>query len=148
MKKIWSIDSDLTLGCYATSRISCFPAPLLADMSENIEIGYPIVAAKLQHDGFGVSGWGMLVAVILGAYTIWLSVVANRMINIPIAMEEEVPDRKKRIEVFVKDTRRLFMDSYNKVRGFVWVVDKCFEADSKISSSRIKSLESQRQKVI
>lgn len=115
VKKVWPIDSDPTPGCYDTPRIPRSLAPTVADMSENIEIGYPIVAAKLQQDGFGVSAWGVLVAVILGAYTIWLSVVANRMINIPIAMQEEVPDRKKRIDIFIKDTRRLFMDSYNKV---------------------------------
>lgn len=85
-------------------------------MSETLEIYPPVVVAKLQQDGLNVSVWGVLCAVLLGAYSIWLIVVADRMIKLPIAMEEEVPDRKARIDIFIKDTRRLLIESYKKVR--------------------------------
>lgn len=84
-------------------------------MSETLEIFHPIVAAKLQRDALEVAGWGAISAVIFGMLSVWLFAAGNRMPKLPIAMQEEVPDRKKRIDIFIKDTRRLLINSYNKV---------------------------------
>ncbi|KAK7705394.1 hypothetical protein SLS63_014157 [Diaporthe eres] len=83
-------------------------------MSEKIEVFHPILAAKLEKDVFEVAGWGVLSAVLFGVLSIWAFSIGNRMPKLPIAMKEEVPDRKKRIDIFIKDTRRLLIDSYNK----------------------------------
>lgn len=84
-------------------------------MSEKIEVFIPILAAKLEKDVFEVAGWGVLSAVLFGVLSIWAFSIGDRMPKMPIAMKEEVPDRKKRIDIFIKDTRRLLIDSYNKV---------------------------------
>lgn len=113
-------------------------------MSAKFEIYYPILASKLEQNALAVAGWGMVSAVLFGALFVWSFAVDARMPKLPIAMQEEVPNKKKRIEIFIKDTRRLLIDSYNKV----WC---CFSellgADLTSSSFKIKSLESQPQKV-
>lgn len=113
-------------------------------MSAKFEIYYPILASKLEQNALAVAGWGMLSAVLFGALFVWSFAVDARMPKLPIAMQEEVPNKKKRIDIFIKDTRRLLIDSYNKV----WC---CFSellgADLASSSFKIKSLESQPQKV-
>ena len=84
-------------------------------MSEKLEAFLPVVESKLKQDAFEVPVWGVIVAALLGVYSIWLFTVAERMIKLPIAMQEEVPNRKTRIDIFIKDTRRMLIDSYNKV---------------------------------
>lgn len=84
-------------------------------MTEKIEILPPILAAKLEKDAFEAAGWGVLSAVVFGVLSMWFFAVGDRMPKLPIAMLEEVPNRKKRINIFIKDTRRLLIDSYNKV---------------------------------
>lgn len=84
-------------------------------MSEKFEIYHPVLGAKLPRDAFEVAGWGVLSAVVFGALSIWLFAIGDRMPKLPIAMEDEEPNRKKRIDIFIKDTRRLLIDSYNKV---------------------------------
>lgn len=85
-------------------------------MTEKFDIFDPIVAATLEKDAFEVAGWGVLSAVVFGALSIWFFAIGDRMPKLPIAMLQEVPDRKMRIDIFIKDTRRLLIDSYNKVR--------------------------------
>lgn len=84
-------------------------------MTEQFQVFHPIVAAKLEKDAVEVAGWGVLSAVLFGALSIWLFAIGDRMPKLPIAMLEEVPNRKKRIDIFIKDTRRLLINSYNKV---------------------------------
>lgn len=84
-------------------------------MTEKIEIFPPILSAKLEKDAFEAAGWGVLSAVVFGVLSMWFFAVGDRMPKLPIAMLEEVPNRKKRINIFIKDTRRLLIDSYNKV---------------------------------
>lgn len=84
-------------------------------MSERIEVFHPILAAKLEKDAFEVAGWGVLSAVLFGVFSIWFFAIGDRMPKLPIAMQEEVPNRKKRIDIFIKDTRTLLIDSYKKV---------------------------------
>lgn len=84
-------------------------------MTEKIESFPPILAAKLDKDAFEAAGWGVLSAVVFGVLSMWFFAVGDRMPKLPIAMLEEVPDRKRRINIFIKDTRRLLIDSYNKV---------------------------------
>ncbi|KAH8768968.1 cytochrome P450 [Diaporthe sp. PMI_573] len=89
-------------------------------MSEKLEVLLPVVESKLKQDAFEVPVWGVIVAALLGVYSIWLFTVAERMIKLPIAMQEEVPNRKTRIDIFIKDTRRMLIDSYNKFQGQVY----------------------------
>lgn len=84
-------------------------------MTEKIEIFPPILSEKLEKDAFEAAGWGVLSAVVFGVLSMWFFAVGDRMPKLPIAMLEEVPNRKKRINIFIKDTRRLLIDSYNKV---------------------------------
>ncbi|KAL1847702.1 hypothetical protein Daus18300_013869 [Diaporthe australafricana] len=89
-------------------------------MSAKFEIYYPVVAAKLGQDGLEVAGWSVLSALLFGAWFIWCFAGGEKMPDLPIAMQEEVPDRKKRIDIFIKDTRRLLIDSYNKFQDQVF----------------------------
>lgn len=75
---------------------------------------YPILQATLQQDIVALAGWTLLSAVIsLGFLLTWSSKDFSKL---PIAMREEVPNQQKRIDMFIKDTRKLLIDSYNKVR--------------------------------
>ncbi|RSL52700.1 hypothetical protein CEP51_015013 [Fusarium floridanum] len=89
-------------------------------MSAKFEIYYPILASKLEQNALVVAGWGMVSAVLFGALFVWSFAVDARMPKLPIAMQEEVPNKKKRIEIFIKDTRRLLIDSYNKFQDQVF----------------------------
>ncbi|KAI8664580.1 hypothetical protein NCS55_00967400 [Fusarium keratoplasticum] len=89
-------------------------------MSAKFEIYYPILASKLEQNALAVAGWGMLSAVLFGALFVWSFAVDARMPKLPIAMQEEVPNKKKRIDIFIKDTRRLLIDSYNKFQDQVF----------------------------
>ncbi|EEU36777.1 uncharacterized protein NECHADRAFT_88936 [Fusarium vanettenii 77-13-4] len=89
-------------------------------MSAKFEIYYPILASKLEQNALAVAGWGMVSAVLFGALFVWSFAVDARMPKLPIAMQEEVPNKKKRIEIFIKDTRRLLIDSYNKFQDQVF----------------------------
>lgn len=84
-------------------------------MTEKFEILPPILAGKLEKDAFEAAGWGVLSAVVFGVLSMWFFAVGDRMPKLPIAMLEEVPNRKKRVNIFIRDTRRLLIDSYNKV---------------------------------
>ncbi|KAJ4168508.1 hypothetical protein NW754_010421 [Fusarium falciforme] len=86
-------------------------------MSAKFEIYYPMLASKLEQNALAVAGWGMLGAVLFGALFVWSFAVDARMPKLPIAMQEEVPNKKKRIDIFIKDTRRLLIDSYNKIKS-------------------------------
>ncbi|KAM6530376.1 hypothetical protein FALCPG4_008503 [Fusarium falciforme] len=89
-------------------------------MSAKFEIYYPMLASKLEQNALAVAGWGMLGAVLFGALFVWSFAVDARMPKLPIAMQEEVPNKKKRIDIFIKDTRRLLIDSYNKFQDQVF----------------------------
>lgn len=84
-------------------------------MTEKIEVFPHILTAKLEKDAFQAAEWGVLSAVVFGILSVWFFAVGDRMPKLPIAMLEEVPNRKKRINIFIKDTRRLLIDSYKKV---------------------------------
>lgn len=84
-------------------------------MTEKIEVFPHILTANLKKDAFQAAGWGVLSAVVFGILSVWFFAVGHRMPKLPIAMLGEVPNRKKRINIFIKDTRRLLIDSYNKV---------------------------------
>lgn len=86
-------------------------------MSDIFDIVHPILAAKLENDSLEVAGWGIISAVLFGLLSIWFLSIGDRMPKLPIAMLEEEPNRKKRIDIFIKDTRRLLIESYNKVRA-------------------------------
>jgi hypothetical protein len=89
---------------------------LFVTMSAQFDIYYRIFAAKLEQNALAVVGWGILSAVLFGALFIWSFAIDAGMPKLPIAMQEEVPNRKKRVDLFVKETRRLLIDSYNKVQ--------------------------------
>ncbi|KAG5808973.1 hypothetical protein H9Q74_007788 [Fusarium xylarioides] len=83
-------------------------------MSASFETYYPIVATKLKQNAQAVAGWGVLTAVCFGVFVFWSFTVDAGMPKLPIAMKDELPDRKQRIDMFIKDTRRLLIDSCNK----------------------------------
>lgn len=83
-------------------------------MYASFEAYFPIVVAKFEQDAQALIGWSLLIA-IFGALVIWPFKMEAGMPRLPIAMKEEFPSRKKRIDIFIKDTRRLLIDSCNKV---------------------------------
>ncbi|KAH6952460.1 cytochrome P450 [Ilyonectria sp. MPI-CAGE-AT-0026] len=83
-------------------------------MSTQFAILYHILEARLEQNALAIAGWGILSAVLLGTLVIWSFAVDARMPKLPIAMQEEIPNRKKRIDLFIKDTRRLLIEGYNK----------------------------------
>ncbi|KAF4995334.1 hypothetical protein FDECE_12825 [Fusarium decemcellulare] len=89
-------------------------------MSTQFKAYYPIIAAKLEQNALAVAGWGVLSALLFGALFIWSFAANARMPKLPIAMQQEVPNKKKRIELFIKDTRRLLIDSCNKFQDQVF----------------------------
>ncbi|KAK7425526.1 hypothetical protein QQZ08_007967 [Neonectria magnoliae] len=88
-------------------------------MSAQFDVLFHLFEAKLEQNALAIGGWAILSAVLLGALFIW-SFVDDRMPKLPIAMQEEMPNRKKRIDLFIKDTRRLLIDSYNKFQDQVF----------------------------
>ncbi|KAJ0107532.1 hypothetical protein J7T55_007721 [Diaporthe amygdali] len=113
-------------------------------MSERIEVFHPILAAKLEKDAFEVAGWGVLSAVLFGVLTIWFFAIGDRMPKLPIAMQEEVPNRKKRIDIFIKDTRRLLIDSYKKFQDQVFGITTTEGTNIMIPLELLQGLGSQK----
>ncbi|KAF4964434.1 hypothetical protein FSARC_7620 [Fusarium sarcochroum] len=83
-------------------------------MTSHSDAYYPILAAKLEQNPLAVAGWVALSVALFAAMFIWSFAANVRMPKLPIAMQQEVPNKKKRIELFIKDTRRLLIESYNK----------------------------------
>ncbi|KAK1709703.1 cytochrome P450 [Colletotrichum acutatum] len=83
-------------------------------MSAHFELYYPILRDKLQQNLLAVVGWTILCACAFGVLLLWSFAVEVKMPKLSIALEDEVPDRQERIDIFIKDTRRLFITSYNK----------------------------------
>ena len=84
-------------------------------MSTQFAILYHLLKAKLEQNALAIAGWGILNTVLLGTLFIWSFAVDVQMPKLPIAIQEEIPNRKKRIDLFIKDTRRLLIEGYNKV---------------------------------
>ncbi|KAM5343941.1 hypothetical protein ACJ41O_012478 [Fusarium nematophilum] len=95
-------------------------------MSTRFDILYNIAEAKLQQNAVAMGGWAILSVALFGTLLFWSLMVDARMPKLPIAMQEEVPDRKQRIDIFIKDTRRLLIDSYNKRPDADDQWDSCF----------------------
>lgn len=80
----------------------------------SFDVYFPIVVAEIEQNSQALLRWSLLIA-FFGALVIWPFKMEAGMPKLPIAMKEEFPSRKKRIDIFIKDTRRLLIDSCNKV---------------------------------
>lgn len=89
-------------------------------MSAQFELYYPVLRDKFQQNLLAVAGWTILCACAFGVLLVWSFAVEVRMPKLSIALEDEVPDRQERIDIFIKDTRRLFITSYNKVCSIIF----------------------------
>ncbi|KAK1702235.1 cytochrome P450 [Colletotrichum lupini] len=92
-------------------------------MSAQIGLYYPILSDKFQQNLLAVAGWTILCACAFGVLLLWSFAVEVRMPKLSIALEDEVPDRQERIDIFIKDTRRLFITSYNKFQNRVFGIN-------------------------
>ncbi|KAK1508781.1 hypothetical protein CABS01_08011 [Colletotrichum abscissum] len=92
-------------------------------MSAQIGLYYPILRDKFQQNLLAVAGWTILCACAFGVLLLWSFAVEVRMPKLSIALEDEVPNRQERIDIFIKDTRRLFITSYNKFQNRVFGIN-------------------------
>ncbi|KAJ9144470.1 Cytochrome p450 [Pleurostoma richardsiae] len=82
--------------------------------ASQFDVYYPLLRAKFQQNAVTVTGWAGLGALGLALLLAWPFLFPDSMPKMPIAMEEEIPNKKKRQDIYMRNTRELLMNGYKK----------------------------------
>ena len=88
------------------------PAKMNDTMASQMDTG-AMFASRLRNPDIWLP-WSGLVAISLISALVYSVLGSPRMPKIPIALQDEVPSTKERIEIYSKSTRNLLVGGYTK----------------------------------
>lgn len=86
-------------------------------MNHTVEGLYPLLQAKLEGNVVALASWGGAIALGVAVVFVMSLMGGTKMPGLPIALADELPNAKDRINRWTNDTRNLLNYGYEKVRG-------------------------------